>query len=55
MTSLPSHTIVPTATEFGRFTAGVFADWSTEALLTRSLCGTAGAGSRGPTCGSTPR
>jgi hypothetical protein len=25
MTSLPSHTMVPTATGFGRFTAGVFA------------------------------
>ena len=38
ITSLPSHTITPTATVFGRLTIGAPEDWSTDALLTAPLC-----------------
>ena len=38
MTSLPSHTIVPTATTLGRFTAGAEKEEVIDALVTLPLC-----------------
>ena len=37
ITSLPSHTIVPTATTFGRLIVGALSELDSEVLVTLSL------------------
>lgn len=46
MTSLPSQTIVPTATGLGRFTTGAVAVGEREVLVTQTIMADARGGSR---------